>query len=74
MLRVAESLVNSPDQAHVCAEIRAPPAVPKQPPPIFIPPEQGNVQTTEAPSDYQSDWYADWSTSDWKWNDYRRSH
>ena len=64
MLRVAEGLANSPDQAHVSDEIRAPPAAPKEPPPIFMPPEQENIQTTEAPPDYQSDWYADWSASD----------
>ena len=66
LLRVAADLANSPGQMHVSANIWAPPVAPRQPPPVFHPSDQENAQTTEVPSDYQSDWYADWSHSDWK--------
>ena len=48
LLRVAADLANSPDLLHVPPEIRAPNVV-------FHPSDQENVQTTEVPSDYQSD-------------------
>ena len=65
LLRVAADLV------HVSADIRAPAVFPKQPPPVSHPSDQEDAQTTEVPSDYQSDWYAYWSHSAWKWSDYR---
>ena len=71
LLRAAADSVNSPDQIHVSADIRAPPAVPRQPPPVFRPSDQENAQTTGDPSDFQSDLYADWPNSDWKRKDYR---
>ena len=49
--RAAADLANSPNQIHVSAEIRAPAVVPKQPPPVFHPSDQENIQTAEAPSD-----------------------
>ena len=58
LLRVAADLVNSPDQVHVSGDIRPPPVVPEQPPPVFRPSDQENAQTTEIPSGCQSDWYA----------------
>ena len=63
LLRVAADLVS--------AGIRAPPAAPKKPPPLYVPPDQENGPATDAPSDYQSDWYGNWSHSDRKWNRYR---
>ena len=57
MLRVASDLAQSPDRAKVHAEIRAPPATPRPPPPAHFPSDQNNAQTTDAPSDYHSDWF-----------------
>ena len=72
-LHVASNLANSPDRTKVRPEIRAPPATLKPPPPAHVPSDRGSVQTTDDPSDYQSDWYEDWSYSNWKWkgNRYR---
>ena len=71
LLRVAADLVNSPDRIQVSAEIRVPPAAPKQPPPVYVPSDQEIAPATDAPSDYQSDWYENLPHSDWKWKDRR---
>ena len=70
-LRAASDLANSAGRIQVSAEIRAPPATPRQPPPASVPSDQDVAQTTDVPSDYQPDWYGDWSHSDWKRKDPR---
>ena len=53
---------------------RTAPNAPEAPilsPPAHVPSDQEDAQATDAPSDYQSDWYANWSNSDWKRNRYR---
>ena len=71
LLRAASDLVDTPDRAQASAAIRVPPATPKPPPPAPVTSDQDNTQATDVPSDYQSDWYGDWSRSDWKWTDHR---
>ena len=71
LLRVASDLVDSPNRTQVSAEDRVPPATPKPPPPVFVSSDQDVAQTTDVPSDYQSDWYGDWSHLDWKWKNHR---
>ena len=72
LLHMATNLAGPLDRATARAEIRVPPTTPKPPPPVRAPSERGNVQTTDVPSDYQSDWYGDWDYSNWKWNGSRR--
>ena len=55
LLRAASGLVDSPDRAQASAEIRAPPATPKPPPPVLVAPDQDNAQMTDFPPDYQAD-------------------
>ena len=73
LLHVASNLADAPDRTQVRAEIRAPPATPKPPPPARVPPDHDNAQMTDAASGYQSDWFENWSYSDWIWkgNHYR---
>ena len=52
---VASNLVAPPDRAAARAEIRVPPVTPKPPPPAYVPSDNENAQTTDVPSDYQSD-------------------
>ena len=71
LLHVASNLVAPPDRTTVRAEIRAPPLTPKPPPPAHAPSENENAQTTDVPSDYQSDRRGDWDYPNWKWQGHR---
>ena len=75
LLHVASELAASADRAAARAEFRVPPVTPKPPPLVRAPPDNENVQMTDVPSDYQSDWYGDWDYSNRKRNSnrYRRS-
>ena len=72
LLHVASNLVDPPDRTTVRAEIRVPPATPKPPPPVLAPSDREDAQTTDAPLDYQSEVYVDWTYSNRKWEGYRR--
>ena len=74
-LHVAADLAASADRATARAEIRVPRVTPKPPPPVRLPSDNENVQATDVPSDYQSDWYGGWDYSNWTLNSnrYRRS-